>query len=61
MDMCEGRSDSDVGYEARSVNSVGFQILKGYRQKDPKGNVVFSPITISAAFAMAHSGGKRMQ
>lgn len=60
MTMCMAGSDS-YGYEARSVNTMGFRLLQGYRKADPNGNVVFSPTTISAAFAMAHAGGKQLK
>lgn len=41
---------------AQSVNSLGFKLLKVYRKNNPEGNVVFSPITISTAFALIHAG-----
>lgn len=57
MAVCMG-SSSGLGYEARAVNTLGFQIVKEFRKNDPNGNVVFSPITISSAFAMAHAGAR---
>ncbi|GMH37153.1 hypothetical protein BSKO_05026 [Bryopsis sp. KO-2023] len=43
---------------AAAVNQLAFELLEEYRQYRPHGNVVFSPITISSAFAMVYAGSR---
>lgn len=43
---------------ASAVNTLGFNIIRQLRQVNPGANVVFSPLSISAAISLAYYGAR---
>lgn len=53
----DGRSleSYDTG-TAQAVNTLSFNLVRELRKYDARGNIIFSPLSISAAFALAYYG-----
>ncbi|GMH36842.1 hypothetical protein BSKO_04715 [Bryopsis sp. KO-2023] len=64
LDLVEGNNGAPTygspkpAIFASAVNDLGLKLLAQARKSDKKGNLVFSPLSLSAAFSLLHFGAK---
>ena len=55
-DALETVEDPDVSSVASANTQFGFKLLHDLRERDPKGNIFISPLSISIALTMTYNG-----
>lgn len=54
----EGCGSPDPAVFANAVNSFSFRLLEEARRTEGSGNLIFSPLSLSAAFSLLHLGAE---